>query len=139
MSTPGSSERRADPGFVLTLPHLQRLYGQNRGLMVRAARDGVPGPTGADLAVQEAFAAAARNRFAFRSERAAIAWLRADVAERLVDDDLAGPIRDREFDWADVLRRANIGVVPHAPGDEAGPPEGRLRALLRTLGRSRAS
>lgn len=136
MTAPGSSDRRADPGFVLTLSHLQRLYGQNRGLMLREAQGDGPG---AAVAIQEAFAAAARNRFEFRSERAAVAWLRADVAERLAGCTVAGPSLEGEFDWADVLRRANIGVAPQAPGDGVDPPVRRLWALVRTLSRRRAS
>jgi len=100
--------RLDDPHYRLTLPHLQLLYGHMRDLLVREIEAQSVDSRAARHAIQEAFAAAARHRFHFRSEQAGVSWLRsrlvAEVAATGSDTSRLEPV----FEWSDVLRRANI-------------------------------
>ena len=118
--------------FVLTLPHLQRLYSQTRGLLLREAQPSWPDHASAEEAIQDAFAAAANCRFSFRSEKAAVMWLRADISERALAQRSAFlPTPDVPCDWADVLRRANISMSTPAVAPDTEESRRSLRSWLR--------
>jgi hypothetical protein len=103
-----SSDRQSH--FVLTLTQLHRLYTLSRsGLLAELRAEAVPADP-AHEALQAAFAAAAKNRFSFRSEAAVIDWVRNEAAasaDRDATSDGAAP----QSNWEDVLRRANIAVA----------------------------
>jgi hypothetical protein len=103
--------RQVDPHFVLTLPHLQSLYSQTRTSLLRHAQADAFGTAAAWEAVQGAFAAAAKNRFSFRSETSAVLWIREHISAS-VTAGTASAVADENapFDWPDVLRRANIEI-----------------------------
>jgi DNA-directed RNA polymerase specialized sigma24 family protein len=126
-----------DPHFPLTLSRLQLLYNQTRSSLLGEAQT-----KSADLAfardvVQDAFAAAARNRFSFQSEKDAVAWLRGAISARtLTHHSAASPSFEAPYDWADVLRRANISTsTPNPPATPAHPSRWSLLTSLRSWAR----
>lgn len=79
--------------------------------------------------MQEAFAGAARNRFCFRSEEAAVDFVRARIAEHVnaghAPDDASAAI----LEWPDVLRRASIETGRPVEVAATGVPRTRTRRL----------
>jgi hypothetical protein len=134
--TPRTRGANFDPPFVMTLPHLQGLYSQTRGLLLREAQMSWPDSASAEEAIQAAFAAAAKRRFGFRSEKAAVAWLRDEISERaLTPHSAPPPVPEALFDWADVLRRANISTsTPVVAGDTPQSRRSLRLSLLRNWG-----
>jgi hypothetical protein len=123
---------RANPGFALTLAHLERLYGQTRtALLAEVEGQGVE-RAAAQEAIQESFALAAKRRFTFRSEAATALWLRGEIHGHAHATRPAVAAPAPVFEWSDVLRRANILASQPLPLPENHDAQkGRLRALLR--------
>jgi hypothetical protein len=96
----------------MTLPQLERLYRHFRSMLLREAHDRTNGNTRrAESAVQHAFAAAAKTRFSFRSEPAALLFIRGEV-DHYIDSNLDNTsIATITCDWLDVLSRANIEIA----------------------------
>jgi DNA-directed RNA polymerase specialized sigma24 family protein len=134
--TPRTRGENFDRPFVLTLPHLHGLYSQTRGLLLREAQMSWPDTASAEEAIQDAFAAAAKSRFGFRSEKAAVTWLRAEISERALTQRSAPPsVPEALCDWADVLRRANISTSTPVVAVDTPQPRRSLRlSLLRNWG-----
>jgi len=111
---PAGGGRAISPHFVLTLPHLELLYSQSCRALLNEVLPGSADPVAAHEAIQEAFAAAAKARFAFRSEEAVLAWLRLELSSRALaglDSTAIGPTSsDPPLAWSDVLRRAQIAT-----------------------------
>lgn len=129
--TARTTDANIDPHFVLTLPHLQRLYSQTRGSLLREAQTKWADPASAKEMIQEAFAAAAKNRFSFRSEKAAVVWLRSEISERARTHRYSPPSTSEDLcDWTDVLRRANISTSTPVVAAKAQQSRRSLRALL---------
>ena len=124
---PDSGARRTaahnEPWFPLTLSRLQLLYSQTRESLLDEAQTDSADLAFARDAVQDAFAAAARNRFSFQSENDAVAWLRAEISGRILTHHCAAsPSFETAYDWTDVLRRANISTsTPNRPASPAQP------------------
>ena len=95
---------------MLTLTELQRLYTLSRSELLAELRAEAVPLDPAHEALQTAFAAAAKNRFSFRSEAAVIDWVRHEAAAT-ADRDATSDGTAPQSNWEDVLRRANIAVV----------------------------
>lgn len=110
-TTSGTARRAEDPHYRLTLPQLQQLYTYMRPVLLREAEAGSGDPALARNAIQEAFAGAARTRFCFRSEQAAITWVRTKIAEHMTTRVALSDSVEVAYEWPDVLRRANIETL----------------------------
>ena len=124
--------------FPLTLPRLQLVYNQTRDSLLEEAQAISADPCFARDSVQEAFAAAAKNRFSFPNEQAAVAWLRREISSRTDYTGAPGvPTVGADYDWADVMRRANISTSTPAATANAEPSTSRksMRAALRLWAR----
>jgi hypothetical protein len=125
----------SEPHFPLTLSRLQLLYSQTRSSLLADAQAESSDLAFARDAVQEAFAAAAKNRFSFQSEKAAVAWIRTEISARsLTPGSSAAPSFEPPYDWADVLRRAKISTSSPVIAANAQPSSRwSLRASVRSL------
>jgi hypothetical protein len=124
----------SEPHFPLTLSRLQLLYNQTRSSLLADAQTESTDLSFARDAVQEAFAAAAKNRFSFQSEKEAIAWIRTEISARsLTPGSSASPSFEPPYDWTDVLRRAKISTSTPVIVADAQPSS---RSSLRTSVRS---
>jgi hypothetical protein len=124
----------SEPHFPLTLSRLQLLYSQTRSSMLDEAQTKTADLAFARDAVQEAFAAGAKNRFSFQSEKEAIAWIRSEISARsLRPGSSASPSFEPPYDWTDVLRRAKISTSTPVIAANAQPSS---RSSLRTSVRS---
>jgi hypothetical protein len=124
----------SEPHFPLTLSRLQLLYSQTRSSLLADAQTKSADLAFARDAVQGAFAAAAKNRFSFQSEKEAIAGIRTEISARsLTPGFSASPSFEPPYDWTDVLRRAKISTSTPVIVADAQPSS---RSSLRTSVRS---
>jgi hypothetical protein len=120
--------------FPLTLSRLQLLYSQTRSSLLADAQTESADLAFARDAVQEAFAAAAKSRFSFQSEKEAIAWIRGEISAQVITGrSSASPSFEPPYDWTDVLRRAKISTSTPAIVANAQPSSRwSLRASVRS-------
>jgi hypothetical protein len=120
--------------FPLTLSRLQLLYSQTRSSLLADAQTESADLAFARDAVQEAFAAAAKSRFSFQSEKEAIAWIRGEISAQVITGrSSASPSFEPPYDWTDVLRRAKISTSTPAIVANAKPSSRwSLRASVRS-------
>jgi hypothetical protein len=120
--------------FPLTLSRLQLLYSQTRSSLLADAQTESADLAFARDAVQEAFAAAAKSRFSFQSEKEAIAWIRGEISAQVITGrSSALPSFEPPYDWTDVLRRAKISTSTPAIVANAKPSSRwSLRASVRS-------
>jgi hypothetical protein len=120
--------------FPLTLSRLQLLYSQTRSSLLADAQTESADLAFARDAVQEAFAAAAKSRFSFQSEKEAIAWIRGEISAQVITGrSSASPSFEPPYDWTDVLRRAKISTTTPAIVADAQPSSRwSLRASVRS-------
>jgi hypothetical protein len=122
-----------DLHFVLTLTRLHRIYTLSRAELLAELYPGAPPTIAAHEALQDAFAAVAKNRFGFRSEDAVLAWVHT-TARACTHHAPTTPSPDPipHADWEDVLRRASIAISPAAtPGRTSPSP--RAGSWLRRI------
>jgi hypothetical protein len=124
----------SEPHFPLTLSRLQLLYSQTRSSLLADAQTESADLAFARDAVQEAFAAAAKNRFSFQSEKDAVAWIRGEISARSLTPGSSPALSfEPPYDWADVLRRAKISTSMPAIAANAQPSsQWSLRASVRS-------
>jgi DNA-directed RNA polymerase specialized sigma24 family protein len=124
----------SEPHFPLTLSRLQLLYSQTRSSLLADTQTKSADLAFARDAVQEAFAAAAKNRFSFQSEKAAVAWIRTEISAQVVTRRSSdAPSFEPPYDWTDVLRRAKISTsTPVIVADAQSSSRWSLRALVRS-------